>query len=77
MSFINISAGNTMIRSLNFPYTDSPHAPLADAFEVDDFLLDDVKQYCNFQVTNSTDGKLEWKYRFFFSIFFQATYLKK
>lgn len=51
-----ISAGNRLMRNLNLPCTDEPHAPLADAFEVDDFLLDDVEQCCNFQVTNITNG---------------------
>ncbi|CAG9535712.1 unnamed protein product [Cercopithifilaria johnstoni] len=46
------------MQSLNFPCTDAPHAPLADAFEVDDFLLDDVEQCCNFQVTDSTNASL-------------------
>uniref|UniRef100_A0A0R3RH20 Protein LTV1 homolog n=1 Tax=Elaeophora elaphi TaxID=1147741 RepID=A0A0R3RH20_9BILA len=46
------------MRSLNFPCTNAPHAPLADAFEVDDFSLDDVEQCCNLQVTNSTNAPL-------------------
>ncbi|VDO48594.1 Uncharacterized protein BM_BM9123 [Brugia malayi] len=41
--------------SLNFPCTDTPHAPLADAFEVDDFLLDDC---CNLSVTDTINAAL-------------------
>ncbi|VBB32077.1 unnamed protein product [Acanthocheilonema viteae] len=46
------------MRSLNFPSASAPHAPLADAFEVDDFLLNDVEQCYNFQVTGSSDAPL-------------------
>ncbi|EJW79094.1 hypothetical protein WUBG_09999 [Wuchereria bancrofti] len=41
--------------SLNFLCTDTPHAPLADAFEVDDFLLDDC---CNLSVTDTVNAAL-------------------
>ncbi|VDN93465.1 unnamed protein product [Brugia pahangi] len=41
--------------SLNFPCTDTPHAPLADAFEVDDFLLNDC---CNLSVTDTINAAL-------------------
>uniref|UniRef100_A0A8R1TPT3 Uncharacterized protein n=1 Tax=Onchocerca volvulus TaxID=6282 RepID=A0A8R1TPT3_ONCVO len=49
------------MRSLNFPCTNAPHVPLADAFEVDDFLLDDVEQCCNLQVTDNTSAALTGK----------------
>uniref|UniRef100_A0A915PKM6 Uncharacterized protein n=1 Tax=Setaria digitata TaxID=48799 RepID=A0A915PKM6_9BILA len=52
------SAGDMLMRSLNFPCMDAPHAPLADALEVDDFLFDDVEQCYNFHIINHTNAAL-------------------
>ncbi|KAM3727596.1 Chitinase domain-containing protein [Dirofilaria immitis] len=51
------------MRDLNFSCTNVPHAPLADAFEVDDFLLNDAEQCYNLQFTDNTNGidKIEEK----------------
>lgn len=51
-----------------FPCIDAPHAPLADAFEVDDFLFDTDSEQCyNMQTVSSINGEFGQEHAAYFS----------